>query len=147
MALPPLVNEGVDFDFDEKRWVYKFTDLDHGMGGLNLREDFAMGVPYGLPLCDIGEENTRSYDVFESRTCLVECYTDASQRISCLLSSVGSADGLPVGAGCSGAGNENPLPGPHGFGVSDLRFPFGSGFDKVSLTTHGCVASILCPAS
>ncbi len=119
--------DGVGFDFDEDFGRDEFADFDHGSGGADVLEKFTVGTADLLPLGNVGDEDPRANDIFQTGASTGERSFDIANDLDGLSVRIADADDFAVGASGGGAGDADVVAKAHGTGITDDGFPGSAG--------------------
>ena len=125
---------GIGFDLDAPGGVEQGGDYDHGGGGADEREEFAVDPPGDFPVLGVGEIDACAVDVLDGAAGVFERGGDEGEALLCLLGDV-----CVVGADGGGTGDVDFVADADGSGEADDGLE-GAGAGDVG-AGHGLVRS------
>lgn len=129
-----VFDDRVRFDLNEHAGIDKSGDLNHRRCGHDTAERFLMRPGNFLPLIDVGHKHSRTYDMLESRTSLIQGsgdYFDATTRLQVWIA---LADQLAVLIYRRTAGDCDMRPNTNGTTITDYRLPGCTRFYELFLS-------------
>ena len=127
-----LIEDGVCFDFEEHLGGDEFAYLDHGGGGANVLEEFAVGAADIFPVRDISDEHARSDYIFEAGTGTDKCSFDVFNDLDGLRVGISDAHDFSIRAGRGRTGNADVIADAHRAGIANDGFPGSPGRNVLS---------------
>lgn len=137
-------DDGVGLDFYQDFGGYKFADFNHGGGGTNVLEEFAVGPADFFPVGDVGDEHTSAYDVFQAGTGAGESGFEVADDLGGLRVGIADADDFAVRASGGGTGDADEVADADGAGVAHNGFPGSAGGEVLAWHIGSFNARVYC---
>lgn len=136
-----LLSDGHGFNFDQHFGIDEAGDGDEAGCGVDLAEELGVGFGDFLPALDLSDVDARANNVLEAEAQALQRVLDVANRLNGLGVSVAGRKNFAGGVSPRRPGNVNGVAHLYGPGVSNFRFPGGSGKSFIALHSHADLLS------